>query len=174
MVAGAPIATLGGSMTIGHLWNNLGIVALAMAAGCGGKVDDAGEEPSPAAPIDSPDPPANQNETPPKQNGASPGTTALGECELGFELRKQPSRRCDWVVEGRCYGDKLSACACACPPNSQNTFCTSEFPSRNFSRMLQKGRYEKALGPQENSAKATQVGSPARHSRRASPTKGRA
>lgn len=113
-------------MSIGHLWATLWIVTLAMAAACGGKLGEDADEPSEPPPIaEDPSPSPSKQETLPS------GTMALGDCELGFDPRREPRRRCDWVFADRCYEDKLAACACACPPGSRNTFCASEFPVEN-------------------------------------------
>jgi hypothetical protein len=56
--------------------------------------------------------------------------TPLEPCVLGIEQWRVTE--CDYYAEGRCYATKLAACACVCPPDSQNSVCLSSFdvPSR--------------------------------------------
>jgi hypothetical protein len=58
----------------------------------------------------------------------SPGeNTPLGPCRLGFHPNEDRDRPCDWLAGGRCYDDKLAACACICPRDRTDSICSSGF-----------------------------------------------
>lgn len=59
-------------------------------------------------------------------SGGAAGRTPLGTCSLGFSYDENPSVPCNWLAEGRCYEEKLDACACICPRRAGTT-CISGF-----------------------------------------------
>jgi hypothetical protein len=100
----------------------MAVVALALTA-CGGEVQRGPKEnPEPAPGGDSPADPAEQG---------SDNSVQLGDCMAGFDQFEEPERDCNWVVEDRCYEDKLEACACACPGGTAVSTCSSGFPQQN-------------------------------------------
>lgn len=52
----------------------------------------------------------------------------LPGCDLGPADRGAMGADCMWLAEGRCYADKLEACACICPLDHES-ICSSGFPS---------------------------------------------
>jgi hypothetical protein len=52
----------------------------------------------------------------------------LPGCERGPVDQGQMGAECLWLADGRCYADKLEACACICPV-SHESICSSGFPS---------------------------------------------
>ena len=54
---------------------------------------------------------------------------ALPPCVPGLERRaaRAGGVDCNWLVSGRCYEDRLDACACACPRDRDST-CISGSP----------------------------------------------
>jgi len=63
--------------------------------------------------------------------GSAFGSAPLGDCHLGFMETASPSRPCNFLYDLRCYDDKASACACACPRDQAASTCTSGFPVEN-------------------------------------------
>jgi hypothetical protein len=51
---------------------------------------------------------------------------ALPSCELGPRDEGQSGEDCLWLAKGRCYADKLEACACVCP-RDRESICSSDF-----------------------------------------------
>lgn len=58
--------------------------------------------------------------------GSLDGQATLGPCVEGFLYVENPSLQCNWLAEGRCYDEKLDACACICPRRGSST-CLSGF-----------------------------------------------
>ncbi len=99
------------------------MVAFALAASaCGGEVERGHKEDS--------EPAASGPPTDPAQQGPD-YSVELGECMAGFDRDEEPDRDCNWLVEDRCYEDKLDACACACPGGTAVSTCSSGFPEKN-------------------------------------------
>jgi hypothetical protein len=93
---------------------------------CGGRTDEGGEFSSPKGPP-APTPAEEGSEEPEKE---PEGSTVLPGCEEGFDPKKEPYRTCNWLAEGRCYDEKLEACACVCP-RDKASHCASGFPLEN-------------------------------------------
>ena len=55
---------------------------------------------------------------------------ALPACKRGFLPASETGTPCNFLYDGRCYDEKLDACACACTKNSGTT-CLSGFPQPN-------------------------------------------
>jgi hypothetical protein len=89
---------------------------------CGGQVQ---REPEPDSGPTASDPGAGQDDDP-GEPFVEPD--ALEACTDGFERDDRPDLKCNWTVDGRCFVEKLDACACACPRTSSVTTCTSGFP----------------------------------------------
>jgi hypothetical protein len=109
-----------GGPPVRFLW-----AALIAGVACGGKAtDDSDDEGN--APTAQRDPaPAGEGDS-----SASNGGTPLPECRLGFDSDEEPDRPCNWLANGRCYEDKLAACACVCS-RKKNTTCSSGFDEPN-------------------------------------------
>src|SRR5438046_452641 len=95
-------------------------LACGFSAACGGIVQTGEPGPSPTT-----GPDASVAASSPA--GSAP-TVDLPQCKLGFSSSAHPELACPFVVDGLCYGDKLSACGCACKGRSGST-CTSGFPA---------------------------------------------
>lgn len=52
----------------------------------------------------------------------------LPGCKRGPVDQGEMGAECLWLADGRCYADKLEACACICPV-SHESICSSGFPS---------------------------------------------
>lgn len=94
-------------------------VAMSLVA-CGGTVrkgDDGQEEEDEPPPTPSASPSGGGRGTAPQVD--------LPECKLGVDESEAES--CLFLYEGRCYEEKLDACACACKRMSGTT-CSSGFP----------------------------------------------
>jgi hypothetical protein len=51
---------------------------------------------------------------------------SLPGCELGDRDIGRRGEECLWLADGRCYADKLEACACICPAGN-GSVCSSGF-----------------------------------------------
>jgi hypothetical protein len=67
------------------------------------------------------------------ENKAEPGWEGqpLAGCMMGFEPDEAEGRLCNWQVMGRCYEEKLDACACVCPGGTAVSTCSSGFPQED-------------------------------------------
>ena len=55
--------------------------------------------------------------------GLTGGSEPLPQCQPGF-LPGTSTEPCNWMYDGRCYVERIGACACACPPKTA-TICQS-------------------------------------------------
>lgn len=107
----------------------VGLSIVIGAGGCGGVVERDGRKdgeapPGEPAPADG----ANPDGT---DDGGWDASTPLDMCMTGFDRDEEPERSCNWVAEGRCYEEKLDACACTCPGGTAVSTCSSGFPEEN-------------------------------------------
>jgi hypothetical protein len=114
---------------MGRGWVSVGVLVLAI--GCGGRSqsreaddgsalgegDDDGEPKGNAGP-----------DTAPGDEVSLPG------CELGERDLGERGSDCLWLADGRCYQDKLEACACICPPGT-GSVCSSGFEDPDNGRV---------------------------------------
>lgn len=100
---------------------------LVTTAACGGKLDSDEDR----RPAERERPAAEKREERKDVDPSGLPKQPLGPCELGFDPTEEPERPCNWVAEGRCYTKKLDACNCACPRDSGDTTCVSDFPGEN-------------------------------------------
>ena len=116
--------------------NSRGVRSLFVAASfaamaCGGRTegDPASDYTSGGSDSNAPSGSAGSSSQP-GGKGTNFGSTTLPPCVLGVEQWR--ADKCDYYAEGRCYAEKLEACACVCPRNVANTTCISNFdvPSR--------------------------------------------
>jgi hypothetical protein len=106
-------------------WRRVVGVSLFCAA-CGGRVL-GGEAPSADGGVNS-----SAGGSSSSAGGNGYGSEPLPSCVPGFLESQAAGRSCDFVVDGRCYGDKSSACGCACPRSSNNaSTCISGYPVPN-------------------------------------------
>ena len=99
------------------------LLALLLAAACGGNVEGGSRDVKEGAPDAEPGvPPAGQN-----QGTDSPNASVdLGECTLGPAENRAVDDPCPWVADDRCYETREMACNCACP-RSRDSQCVSGF-----------------------------------------------
>ena len=97
---------------------------------CGGEVrTDDPDAPAATSSAKEDDPPSA---TGGKSGGTGSGSsshlpeTQLDECKKG--TLRADADHCVYLYEGRCYDEKLDACACACKKQS-GTICSSGFPN---------------------------------------------
>lgn len=107
-------------------WVCFGLV-LSLAA-CGGRSErqDGGDDGMASPGADDGETAENSND-----DGSDdvPGDdVALPGCELGPRDEGQSGADCLWLAKGRCYADKLEACACICPRDHES-ICSSGFES---------------------------------------------
>ena|SRR5687768_4733105 len=91
---------------------------------CGGRSESHEDDDSRAqmeSGDDEPEP-NSPSSSPPGNDVALPG------CDLGARDGSQSAEECMWLADGRCYRDKLEACACICPLDHESV-CSSGFPS---------------------------------------------
>jgi hypothetical protein len=106
------------------------IAAATLSSGCGGRVIQEigpGASSNGGAPSSSDAGDIATNSA----TGGAFGSQPLGDCHLGFVETASPSRACNFLYDLRCYDDKASACACACPRDQSASTCTSGFPVEN-------------------------------------------
>ena len=108
----------------------LGVLMAALCSACGGQTTDDRESKD----VDSVDPDMNGAADAGAGDGGQQvdGGVALPGCQLGFDPEDADGRPCNWVAQGRCYEEKLEACACICPRDTAVTSnCSSGFPEEN-------------------------------------------
>jgi hypothetical protein len=107
------------------LVGGLGVVALSLAAACGGSVTGGGsEEDEPALP-DPNDTPAKPSDQPSGKDNPN-ADTELGACKLGVSALGESAYPCPWVAGERCYTTREMACNCVCP-RDRDSQCSSGF-----------------------------------------------
>ena len=99
------------------------LLALPVAAACGGNVEGGSRDVKETAPGPEPSAPvASEN-----QGRDNPDADVdLGDCTLGPAESYATADPCPWVAEDRCYQTREMACNCACP-RSRNSHCASGF-----------------------------------------------
>ncbi len=107
-------------------------VATTLLVACGGVVENGPASPGDAGGASASSGGSSSDSLPGSgaPSGGSPTSVALSACKLGFLPASEPSAACNFVYDGRCYDDKLSACACACTKKS-GTYCLSNLPVPN-------------------------------------------
>ena len=111
------------SCDMGRAWVCFGL-ALCMAA-CGGRSER--QEGSDDGGAVHGDDDVEGGDKPNDDDNDVPGDdVALPNCELGPRDEGQSGEDCLWLAKGRCYADKLEACACVCP-RDRESICSSDF-----------------------------------------------
>ncbi len=106
---------------MGRGWVCFGLSLLLGA--CGGRSErHEGGDDGAASPVTKGDEPGGGDDDGPGDEVTLPG------CDLGPADRGGMGAECMWLAEGRCYAEKLEACACICPLDHQS-ICSSGFPS---------------------------------------------
>jgi hypothetical protein len=106
-----------------------GVILAWALGGCGGIVEHeapAGGGGSPGSGSGSGADPGSGSGARSGSGGAGNGQTPLGACSPGFSYAENPDLPCNWLADGRCYEEKLDACACICPRRAGTT-CISGF-----------------------------------------------
>src|SRR4051812_46398193 len=99
------------------------LLALPVAAACGGNVEGGSHEPKESAPSSEPSTPASNHD----QGTDNPDADVdLGDCTLGPAENRATANPCPWVADDRCYETREMACNCACP-RTRNSQCASGF-----------------------------------------------
>lgn len=110
---------------MGRGWVYLGFVLSALACGGRSERNESGDDG--AAPVvkngddDDPGGGGDDDDDSPIDGVPLPG------CDPGALDHGQMGAECLWLADGRCYSDKLEACACICPLDHES-ICSSGFP----------------------------------------------
>jgi hypothetical protein len=106
---------------MGRGWVSIGF--LLVVVGCGGRSQSReADDGSPAVSEGDDDGQGNSN----GHQGAPGDEVSLPGCELGDRDAGFRGEQCLWLAEGRCYAEKLEACACICP-SGNGSVCSSGF-----------------------------------------------
>jgi hypothetical protein len=113
---------------MGRGWVCFGL--LLVVGACGGRSERQGSDDgaASAATNGDDDQPGGGDDQGGGDDDAPGDQVTLPSCTRGPVDSGQMGEECLWLADGRCYSDKLDACACICPV-SRESICSSGFPS---------------------------------------------